>query len=796
MTRRCISVVAGMVLIVSFGVTHAQAANDIVLYATAFATVQGNWAIGSSGSGAGGQRLASVDYGRSPTSTALSSPADYVEATFPAPAATAYHVWLRLRASSDSKYNDSVSVQFSDAIDANGSRIHAIGSTAGLVVNLATDASGGSLAGWGWQDGAYWLQQTNIIRFSGSGSHTIRIQTREDGVQVDQVVLSPATYFSSAPGQVTNDATIVASASSTTTAATSSAYSGVAAALPRQVNAETFDNGGEGVGYHDTSGGNNGGQARSTDVDIEASSDGGYDVGWTTAGEWLNYTVNPTAGAYTLQVRVASPNGGAIHVGFNGASNVWTAVTVPATGGWQTWTNVAVPVTLASGPQQMTIMFDTGGVNFRYLNAVAATTITAPAPTPSPSNAGAYKPLSIPGKLEAEDFDNGGEGVAYHDTGSGNNGGVYRATDVDIESASEGGYDLGWTAAGEWLNYTVNVAAAGAYTAQMRVASPNGGQLHIGFSGPSGVWTSVTVPPTGGWQSWASVNVPVTLGAGAQQMTVLFDTAGVNFNYVNVVSGSPSVTTAPPSSTGSELIVAEWNIQVDDSSAGHARAVIDTLTSFSPRPQVIVLTEAHGSQYNTYINELNNNTGLSWHGVFQPHCPPGAWNGSSCTATEDEGVAVFSALSNQGSSAGLLPYADAWHSARAWVRLAVGVSGVTTHVFGTHLQVSNMAARVASMELLKYLTTNFSGPKFAAGDFNADPDQIDTTAGMRPNFIDSWGLLNSTRGFTFPAPNPTLKLDYWFLDQSGRITPNWSSVVTWTGTISDHFPVHASFTIR
>jgi endonuclease/exonuclease/phosphatase family metal-dependent hydrolase len=244
------------------------------------------------------------------------------------------------------------------------------------------------------------------------------------------------------------------------------------------------------------------------------------------------------------------------------------------------------------------------------------------------------------------------------------------------------------------------------------------------------------------------------------------------------------------------VIVAEWNIQVDDSSAAHARSIIDALTSFSPRPQVIVVAEAHGSQYNTYINELNNNTGLSWQGVFQPHCPPGAWNGSSCTKTEDEGVAVFSSLSNQGASVGHLPYADAWHSARAWVRLAVGVGGVTTHVFGTHLQVSNIGARNLSMTYLKSVTSNFSGPKLLAGDFNADPDQIDTTTGMRPNFIDSWGLLNSTRGLTCSTPNPTMKLDYWFMDQSGRITPNWSSVITWPGTRSDHFPVHASFTIR
>src|SRR5262249_6816430 len=62
-------------------------------------------------------------------------------------------------------------------------------------------------------------------------------------------------------------------------------------------------------------------------------------------------------------------------------------------------------------------------------------------------------PQPVPGIIQAEDFDGGGEGVAYHDTDAVNNGGQYRNTSVDIENASDtgGGYDVGWTAGGEWL---------------------------------------------------------------------------------------------------------------------------------------------------------------------------------------------------------------------------------------------------------------------------------------------------------------------------------------------------------
>ena len=95
--------------------------------------------------------------------------------------------------------------------------------------------------------------------------------------------------------------------------------------------------------------------------------------------------------------------------------------------------------------------------------------------------------------------------------------------------------DVGWIDEGEWLNYTVNVTAAGDYTVQLRVASIGGATFHVGFNGPSaGQWKTVSVAPTGGWQTWTTVNVPVTLGAGVQQMTLFFDTGGMNFRQATV----------------------------------------------------------------------------------------------------------------------------------------------------------------------------------------------------------------------------------------------------------------------
>ena len=79
-----------------------------------------------------------------------------------------------------------------------------------MLVNLATDSTASSLDRWGWQNTAYWLSQATTVSFANSGTHTLRIQVREDGVQLDQIVLSPNRFKTSPPGTITNDATIVA----------------------------------------------------------------------------------------------------------------------------------------------------------------------------------------------------------------------------------------------------------------------------------------------------------------------------------------------------------------------------------------------------------------------------------------------------------------------------------------------------------------------------------------------------------------------------------------------------------
>ena len=318
---------------------------------------------------------------------------------------------------------------------------------------------------------------------------------------------------------------------------TTAPYGGTPAAVPGTIQAEAFDSGSEGAAYHDATPGNTGGAFRQTDVDIEPASGGGYDVGWVAAGEWLQYTVNvAAAGSYTAQFTVASSGpGGTFHLEANGA-NVTGAMTIPDTGGWQNWQRISRTVTLAAGTQPLRLVFDTtdGSGAVGNVDAIQLTSATVTAPPPTAAFGGTT--TQLPGRVEAENFDTGGEGAAYHDTTAGNTGGAYRSTDVDIESCIEGGYNVGWIAGGEWLTYTVNIATAGTYSVQLRVASPGGAALHVGFNASSNVSASVAVPATGGWQAWTTVTVPVRLAAGVQQLRLQFDTAGLNVNFIDVLA--------------------------------------------------------------------------------------------------------------------------------------------------------------------------------------------------------------------------------------------------------------------
>ncbi len=158
-------------------------------------------------------------------------------------------------------------------------------------------------------------------------------------------------------------------------------------------------------------------------------------------------------------------------------------------------------------------------------------------------------PAAVPGIIEAENFDHGGENIAYHDQDAGNNGSVYRTSDVDIRTASgaNNGHVVYNAYPGEWLKYSINVQTTGTYDIGARVASRlAGGTFHLEVDGVN-VTGSLTAPTTGAWTTFQSVGTTgVSLTAGTHVLRLVLNTGGVegvvaDFDCVNInISTGPS----------------------------------------------------------------------------------------------------------------------------------------------------------------------------------------------------------------------------------------------------------------
>jgi hypothetical protein len=147
-----------------------------------------------------------------------------------------------------------------------------------------------------------------------------------------------------------------------------------------------------------------------------------------------------------------------------------------------------------------------------------------------------YEPWPLPGRVEAQHFDKGGQGVAYFDTTIGNAGNstLRQGESVDIQTNQDvdGIYNIGWIAPGEWLEYTVEVAQSGLYRLDFRVASWNNtGEISVSIDGHP-VGGVLNVPNTGGWQAYQTRSLDaVHLTAGPQTVRLTFPNGNVNFNW-------------------------------------------------------------------------------------------------------------------------------------------------------------------------------------------------------------------------------------------------------------------------
>lgn len=147
-----------------------------------------------------------------------------------------------------------------------------------------------------------------------------------------------------------------------------------------------------------------------------------------------------------------------------------------------------------------------------------------------------YPASMIPCRIQAENFDRGGEGIAYHMETSGNQGGQYRDEDVNIELSTDhgGGYNVVGLEADEWLEYSVNVKQQGRYDLEIRAAAQTEDcSLHLELN-QTDLTGIMDVPNEEERQPWHTLKLKnILLKAGEQVLKVQIDSGKIDINYID-----------------------------------------------------------------------------------------------------------------------------------------------------------------------------------------------------------------------------------------------------------------------
>ena len=365
-------------------------------------------------------------------------------------------------------------------------------------------------------------------------------------------------------------------------------YTGTAITLPGRIEVENYDNGGEGVAYHDTTATNDGGAYRAEGVDVcTCGSPYGLSVGWTQPGEWMEYTVAVSSyGVYKFQPLTATTvSGTALHVEVDGV-NVTGQMTLPNTGAWGSYAPTSSPaVTLTAGQHIVRVAVDVTGFLIDSVDVIRLNTPYGGTAT------------VLPGTVPAENFDNGGEGIAYHDTTTANEGGAYRSEGVDLCACGNAdGAALGWSQVGEWTRYTVNVSTTDTYTLQARISTiTTGCAIHLEVDGVN-VTGQMALPNTGAWNAWTTISKPnVQISAGQHELKMVIEGAGF---LLDSLSAIPSVPIAPSSLTANAVSTSQINLAWTDNSFNESGFKIERKTGTSGTYSEITTIAAGVTSFN------------------------------------------------------------------------------------------------------------------------------------------------------------------------------------------------------
>lgn len=301
---------------------------------------------------------------------------------------------------------------------------------------------------------------------------------------------------------------------------------------------------GTGYGYHDVDNTPRTTYRPTVGMTIEARTGGVYSLGFLEQKEFAKYTINvQKAGLYDIDCYVASANAdGKFHLSINGSNKSGT-VNVPNTGGWGDggFTKLTVVnIPLKAGAQNLELRVENGGFNIdRFAFRKSAPYAGTPYNGPHNIYNGAV--------LQAEDFDNGGMGVAYYDTDVSNKSGAYRTTEsVDLEN-SNGSIHISWSNPGEWCKYTINVTEQGIYDIQIPVSTGNGAPGSLFFTVDDVYVYPIVSINTGNWNTYQLLIAPnISLTTGTHVLTLNIG-GNINVDKFTFVKISDIISSMPES---------------------------------------------------------------------------------------------------------------------------------------------------------------------------------------------------------------------------------------------------------
>ncbi|MEP5338303.1 MAG: carbohydrate-binding protein [Algibacter sp.] len=282
--------------------------------------------------------------------------------------------------------------------------------------------------------------------------------------------------------------------------------------LPMTIEAENFDYlvlNGQDKTYNDFTSSNDGGEYRTDEnVDIESLTGDDYNITNIKNGEWLLYTVNVSSnGIYDIDINYAAANGnGTIKFNLDETditSDVLVPFGSPNSSGLTDWQdfNVISDVRLSKGIQILKVLFNGEDDAFK-LNNFTVSLVEA-------------DPTVL---IQAEDYIT--------------QSGIQTETTLDLG----GGFNVGHTNNGDWMDYTIDIPVSGNYFMNYRIASQSdGGNFRLTSNGTT--LDEISFGATGGWQTWKTVNsgISVALQAGIQTIRINSTSGGWNINWLELV---------------------------------------------------------------------------------------------------------------------------------------------------------------------------------------------------------------------------------------------------------------------